>query len=383
MSKRNQTDDAGNGAFRSLIDLGTASVKTLVVELGPEQTHVWGHGQSPLEDGYGPDGRLVDRQAVAAACDAALSAAEEMTGQTFGHKIVPDRSLWSVPGWLCRGQTVAFQRQRPQPARRISPREWSAWQARLDRAVAQLAGAPLDVAPTVRLNGHTVTDAVGLTGKTLALHAFVASADADALAALGDVAAALELDPPRFVSQARAAAVGLPHDGVLLDVGRWGTHLTVARLGQPAGAAWTPLGGQSFYRTLSNSFDLAPSRLSDFCRAYSDGHLPAETALAADAILADPVARWLDLVLEQLIALAADGPLPHQVYLAGGASALPAVLQGARRYDWMRRFPWPRRPEIHPWPAASVGDLTNHTGRAWQAADLIGLGLARLANDIG
>lgn len=383
MPKRNQTDAAGNGAFRSLIDLGTASVKALVVEPGPEQTHVWGRGQAPLEGGYGPDGDIVDREAVAAACDAALSAAEEMTHQTFGHKIVPDRSLWGVPGWLCQGQTFAFQRRRPQPTKRISPREWLTLQTRLDRAVVHLASVLLDVVPTVRVDGNTVTDAVGLAGETLALRAFVASADPGALAALKDVAIALELEPPRFVSQAHAATVGLPRDGVLLDVGRWGTNVAVARLGQLADAAWTPLGGQSFYRTLANGFDLAPSRLLDFCRAYSDGHLPAGMALAADAALADPVARWLDLIVERLAALATDAPLPHQIYLAGGASTLPAVLRGARRYDWMGRFSWPRHPEVHPWQPVMVGDLTNHTGHTWQASDLVNLGLARLAVNEG
>lgn len=371
-----------NREFRSLIDLGTASVKALVIEVRQGQTHIWGHGQAPLEGGYGPDGKILDREAVVAACDAALSAAEEMTHHTLGHKIVPDQSVWSVPGWLCQGQTSVFQQRRSQPTKRISRREWLALRTRLDRAVTHLPGVPVDVVPTVQVDGSTVTDAIGLRGETLALRAFVVSADPGALATLQEVANALELDPPRFVSQARATTVGLPGDRVLLDAGRWGTNIAVARLGQLAGAAWTPLGGQSFYRTLANGFGLEPSQLATFCQAYAEGWLPPETRTAANAVLVDPVTRWLDLVAGQLSALAAEISLPHQIFLAGGVSLLPAVLQGACRYAWMRRFAWPRHPEVHLWQAATVSGLTDHTDCIWKAYDLVRLGLARLALNI-
>jgi hypothetical protein len=341
----------------------------LVVELKGGQTHIWGHGQVPLEGGYGLAGDIVDREAVTAACDTALTAAESMTLDTFGHKIVPDQSVWSVPGWLCHGHTFAFQHRRSRPARRISQREWLTVQAQLEHAVADVPGTPVDVIPTIQVDGSTVTDAVDLRGETLMLRVSVTSAD-------------LELEPPAFVSQARAATAGLPSDAVLLDVGRWGTNIIVARLGQLAGAAWMPMGGQSFYRTLVTSFGLAPARLTGFCRAYIEGWLPPEAMIAADAVLVDPVARWLDLTAEQLADLAAEKSLPHHIYLAGEASRLPAVLQGTRRYAWMRQLPWSRHPEVHLWQPFSVGDLANHTGHVWGASDLVRLGLARLAVDI-
>ena len=384
--------------FRSLIDLGTASVKALIIELRGGQIHLWGHGLASLEGGYGPDGEIVDREAVAAACEAALSTAEEMTLDTFGHKIVPDQSVWSVPGWLCQGQVLAFQQRRSHPTKRISRREWQALQTRLDRAVTRLAGVPVDVVPTAQLDDSTVTDVLGLRGETLTLWAFVTTASPSALAALQEVAVTLELDPPTFVSQARATTAGLCHDGVLLDVGRWGTGVTVARLGQLTGTAWTPMGGQSFYRTLSNGFGLAPSQLPAFCQAYAEGWLPPETRMAADAALVDPVTRWLDLVAGQLASLtigqglAAKIRLPHQIFLAGGASPLPAMLQGARRYAWMRQpltmgqgrwFPWSRHPEVRAWQASTVSGLINHADRDWGASDLVRLGLTRLAQDVG
>jgi len=369
--------------FRSLIDLGTASVKALVVELRGGKVHLWGRGQAPLEGGYGPDGEIVDREAVAAACDAALSAAEEMTPGTFGHKIVPDESLWSVPAWFCRTQALTLQQRRPQPARGIVQREWQALEARLERLVAGWDGAPVDVVSIAQVDGNTVTDVLGLRGEALALQAFVALADADALAALGALAAALELDPPGFTSQARAAAAGLGSDGLLLDLGRWGTAVVVVRRGKPAGAAWAPLGGQSFYRTLSNSVGLKPSQLSGYCQAYAEGWLPPHARAAADAALDDPVGRWLDLVAARLADLAAKEPLPHQVFLAGGASLLPAVLQGVRRYDWLYRLPWSRHPEVQLWQATVAGTLIDHTGGGWGPGDLVRLGLARLARHQG
>ena len=104
--------------------------------------------------------------------------------------------------------------------------------------------------------------------------------------------------------------------------------------------------------------------------------------MAADSVLVDPVARWLDLAAEQLADLATERSLPHRIYLAGEASRLPAVLQGTRRYAWMRQLPWSRHPEVHLWQPFSVSDLANHTGHVWGASDLVRLGLARLAVDI-
>ena len=368
--------------FRSLIDLGTASVKALVIEVGLKQTHVWGHGQSSLEGSYAPDGRIVDREALVAACDAALSAAEEMTRHTFGHKIVPDRSVWSVPAWLCQGRSVTLEHRRPQPQRRISRREWLALQARLEDAVGHLSGKPVDIVRAARVENHNVTDATGLRGEMLALQAFVVSTDANLLTTLQKVAAALELDPPTFVSQARATAAGSPGDGVILDVGRWGTGVVVTRLARLAGMAWVSLGGQSLYRTLANGFGLAPAQLPSFCQAYVTDQLSPEAMAAANAALVDPVARWLDLVAEQLATLAAETSLPHHIYLAGGASHLPAMLQEARRYPWMRRLSWPRHPRVYLWQAPTLRGLTDHSRRVWDASDLVRLGLARLATSL-
>lgn len=366
----------------SLLDLGTASVKTLVVEQKGEQTHIWGRGRATLEGGYGPDGQIADRQAVTAACDAALSMAEEMTIETFGHKLVPDRSVWSVPGWMCQARALDFQKRRSGPQRRISVREWQALQDQLERAVARLPGEPVDVVPTMQVDGHTVTEALGLQGQTLALRALAVTVPSSTLAALRAMGASLELEPPRFVSQARALAAGFARDGVVLDVGRWGTGVAVAERGLLSATTWVPLGGQSFYRTLMNGFGLLPAQLPDFCRAYAVGELHADVSAAASAALIDPINRWADLVADGLNALAAQNSLPHRIYLAGGASLLPAVVEAARQYAWVNVARWSRHPEIHFWRVDTVERIVNHTAHPWKASDLVCLGLVRLTGDL-
>jgi hypothetical protein len=365
------------------LDLGTASVKALVVEQRGKQTHIWGQSSVALEGGYGPDGQIADRQAVTAACEAALSMAEEMTLETFGHKLVPDRSAWSVPGWMCRVRLLPFKARRSDPGRRISRRERQTLRDRLERAVSQLPGEPVDVVPAMQVDGRAVTDAVGLQGRDLILSAVVVTSPPKALAVLRSVAEALELEPPLFVSQARALAAGLSDDGVILDVGRWGTAVAVADRGLLAAAAWVPMGAQSFYRTLMNGFGLLPAQLPGFCRALAAGELNQEVAVAADAALVDPVNRWVDRVADQLASLAVQDRLPHRVFLAGGASRLPALMAVARRYGWMNVARWSRHPEIHLWRARNVELLVNHTAHPWGISDLVRLGLARLADGLG
>ena len=116
--------------------------------------------------------------------------------------------------------------------------------------------------------------------------------------------------------------------------------------------------------------------------AYSQGKLSPEIANAANAALVDPVNRWLDLIVEQLPARTAEASLPHQIYLAGEAARLPAVLLGARRYSWMQNLQWSRHPEIGLWQPSGVSDLKNHSTRVWNASDMVRLGLARLILDI-
>ncbi|MFZ5917542.1 MAG: hypothetical protein ACOYZ7_11450 [Chloroflexota bacterium] len=383
MRVHHQPDNAPSGReFRSLVDLGTASVRALVVELSQGQTHIWGQGRASVEGSYAANGEIADREALAAACDAALCQAEEMTSRTLGHRIVPDGSIWSVPGWMCRSQRLNLDQRRSHPDRRISRREWQVFQARQERAVAHLPPSPVDVLSRLQVDGQLVTEAIDLQGEWLTLQTLVVSAEPQVLAMLFETAAALELELPVVISQGRASVAVLPADGLLLDVGRWGTAVSVRAAGQLSGSVWVPLGGQSFYRTLMNAFELSVAQLPVFCRHWADGQLTPEVASAAGAALVDTVMRWLDAIAGQLAILSSETPLPHRIYLAGGASCLPIVGGLAGRYDWLAQMVWSRHPEVHLWPSTLPEGVVNHTDHAWDVSDLVCLGLARLVETV-
>lgn len=374
-------------AYRSVLDVGTTWVKTLVVVEQDGEVRVIGRGRAHHRGAFSANGKVADANALAVACEAALCQAEDMTEETTGRKIVPDTAVIGVPSrWLVvSSQTFTLRRRRPET--KVEEREVERVAVRAGRLALQdiitsrtTTALPLTIVDTslvsLMVDGHRVTDPVGFQGGELAATVCVAVAPDEALSALHALTDVLELEPPYLVAEPRAMARQLGRDGIVLDVGGVTTGVYLIRHGKLLTADTLPLGGDGFGQSLAAVFNLTGRQMQALRRAYEEGLLAEDDAAQVRAALSDTIQNWLRAVESSLARMAGTDYLPHQIYLCGGGSRWPDVLDAVRVHPWVHHLSFVRYPQIQHLDPVQLSSPANGTGRLWDLEEAVALGLA-------
>jgi hypothetical protein len=288
--------------------------------------------------------------ALAAIADEALTAAEDQTETAGQGKVVPDDALFCVPARLTRGECFTVRQTRPDSTTPIAVRELkAAWERveRLARERLPLLGdnsvtwKPLSLTPgAVTVDGHYVTDAVGLKGRELSLSAFGVAIWPSVLRATEAVAERLELALVNVVATPQSLASVVPQrEAILVNVGAQGTSLSLIWRDALVATHWWPQGGEFFTRSLVQAFGCSPEEAEALKRAYTDHALSAKDEGLVTRSLAAPVDAWLGTLAAALRQMATaeaarqpagtpltpnyDEALPDRIYLTGGGSLLP------------------------------------------------------------
>ncbi len=341
--------------FFSLVDFGTDTVKAVVVRREKAGVRILGYGFAPVE-GHSLAGGRADIAALAAAADGALVAAEDRTEAADHGKIVPDEALFCIPAQLTRGECFTVRQTRAAPDVPIAGRELkNAWERveRLARERLALLGddddkvpwKPLAITPgVITVDGHQVTDPVGLKGRDLSLSAFGVAAWPPALQAAEAIADRLELALINLVAAPQSLTAVVPQrEAILIDIGALGTGLHLIRHDVLVSTSWWPQGGQFFTQSLCRAFRCLPEEAEALKRAYADQVLSTSDKDLVARSLAKPIAIWLEslaghlqqMTSRQVACRPTDAPLdsdradhlPGRIYLTGGGSLLPGLSQ--------------------------------------------------------
>ncbi len=373
-------------SFRSIIDLGTEYVKTLVVEVEGEQVTVIGHGQAR----HGGD--RLGKRAMAAICDRALCMAEDMTEKVYGRKVVPDRAVMGVPASLVRGAAYTVRHRRGAAQRQIGQQELKAVLQRVQRlAFQQLrqgfapTGDDLAIVHSaiveISVDGHRVTNPIGFRGQVLTLTVFNALARRRDLAALQAIANELELEPPLLALESQALAHCLKaQEALIIDVGGRITAISLVGNGSLVALRTLPISGHIVTRRLAEKLGLSSQQAEDLKIAYNHGKLNEAVATSIQEILAPLVETWLSQVKKELAGVSAEDALPPYLYLCGGGSELSEVVESVHAFPWMRALPFVRYPEIQLLNPFDIPHVLNRTGIALTRGSTVAMGLARWAS---
>ena len=386
---RKNKEENDKPSFRSIIDLGTEYVKALVVEMQEDRAIVIGQGVARHKGSYASDGAISDLETVTTTCDQALRQAEDMTEEVYGRKVVPDQAVMGIPSPLIRGAAYAVKQQRSSPRRPVSQRELTQLLQRVQRlALQQLSQefasrelALVDSSITeVTIDGHGVTDPVGFRGENLAVTVFNAIALRGNLDGLRSIAEGLELEPPLLVPESQVVASFLKGSEVIgLDVGGRGTEIFWSCNGGLLASRRMPLGGRAISQRLAEGLHLSLQEAESLKLSYSHSQLNEKIPASLGEVLSGAVMVWLAEVERQLMALAGGRDLPHCIYLWGGGSELPELVQAARAFPWMRELPFARCPEVEVLNPERVPGLLDRTGLSLGRGGLIVIGLSRWA----
>jgi cell division protein FtsA len=376
-------------SFRSVIDLGTEYIKALVVEVEEDRAIIIGQGIARHKGSYASDGAIGDLEAVIATCDQALRQAEDMTEKVYGRKVVPDRAVMGVPSLLVRGAAHTVKQQRSSPSRPVSQRELIQLLQRVQRLALQqlsqeFAGNELVLVDhsiaEIAIDGHGVTDPVGFRGENLAVTIFNALALREGLDGLRSIAEGLELEPPLLVPESQVVAFFLKGSEVIgLDVGGRGTEIVWTRNGGLLASRTMPLGGRAVSQRLAEGLHLSLQGAETLKLSYSHSQISETTRAAVGEVLSRAVGTWLAEVERKLMALAGGGTLPHCIYLWGGGSELPELVEAVKTFPWMRELLFARCPEVEVLNPERVPGLLDRTGLSLGRGGLIVMGLTHWA----
>jgi hypothetical protein len=372
-------------SFRSVLDLGTEYVKALVVEVQEDRAVIIGQGVAQHKGSYASDGAMGEVESVTATCDQALRQAEDMTEGVYGRKVVPDQVVMGIPGLLIRGAAYKVRQQRSSPRRPISQRELAQLLQRVQRLALQqlsqefarqeLALVDSSIAE-IAIDGHGVTDPVGFRGQNLAVTVFNALALRESLDGLRGIAEGLELEPPLLVPESQVVASFLKGSEVIgLDVGGRQTGIFWSRNGGLLGSGAVLLGGRAVSQRLAEGLHLSLQEAETLKLSHCRSQISETTSLGE--VLSGAVGVWLAEVERQLMTLAGGESLPHCIYLWGGGSELPELVEAVKTFPWMKELLFARCPEVEVLNPEKVPGLLDRTGLSLGRGGLVVMGLAR------
>ena len=389
---------SGAPAYTGVVDPGTSSLRFLVAELTGPQATVWG-----WDEGRGCG--ATDTQRLLVTCQEILARAEAMAGRRADHWSPADHLAVGLPPSQLLGRSWTVTQKRLQPARPVEERELEILLGRTLRlAINQLRrvapsakqsrdsepGAPqpddsewvlVDAAIVdLTVDGHRVTDPVGFRAQEIGAAVFAALARRETIETWRIVAQQLEFSTLTLTASSLALAAALrDQHGVLLDVGGDATDLTLWQSGCPVALGSVPAGGDALTRLLAHTWDLSFEDAERLKCAYASGLLTEEDHTRVLEAMFPALREWLEETETALARLNQDRPLPQRLYLLGGGSVLPEMVEAARALAWSERIHFERYPQVARLRPTDIPGVVNRTDLGRGPGDVSALALAAWA----
>ena len=378
------------------LDLGTDMVKALVIRRDRNSGAVLGVGREPQEPIAMSGGAIADIESVIRSANRALETAEDMAGLNPP----PGQAVVGVAGELVKGfcSSAAYPRTKPDAKIRegeirnllnlLQKRALREAQhlLELERSYGELDARLVHSAITgTRIDGYPVANPLGFQGHNMEITVFNTFAPLTHISAIETVVVELDLElvaavaQPYAIARACAADEVVEQGGIFVDIGGGTTDVALMRDGGIEGTRMFNIGGRSFTRRLSTAFGITFEQAEAKKLRHSEALLaPDEDRRVAELMRADAevLIRGLVLCLDEL---SRGERLPAQVYLCGGGSLLPEVLDELRRGAWAEGLPLTRTPQVRLLQPSDVGGLEDTTGLLTSPRDIGPMALANHA----
>jgi cell division protein FtsA len=375
------------------LDLGTDMVKALVVRRDKRRGTILGVGREPQEPIAMSGGAIADIESVIRSANRALEAAEDMAGLNPP----PGQAVVGVAGELVKGfcSSAAYPRTKPDSKIRegeirnllnlLQKRALREAQhlLELERSYGELDARLVHSAITgVRIDGYPIANPLGFAGHNLDITVFNTFAPLTHVSAIETVVVELDLELVAAVAQpyaiARACADEQVYEsgGIFVDVGGGTTDVALMRDGGIEGTRMFNLGGRSFTRRLSTALGISVEQAEAKKLRHSEDLLPPEEELRVAELMradAEVLIRGLVICLDEL---SRGERLPSEVFLCGGGSLLPEVLNELRRGAWASGLPFVRPPDVRLLMPSNVTSLEDSTGLLTSTRDIGPMALA-------
>ena len=377
------------------LDIGTDLVKALVVRREAPNGVVLGVSREPQHPDATIGGAIADVELIIDAANRALEASEDMAGT------VPGQAVLGIAGELVKGFSSSIAYPRERPAERVRESELRNMLQLVERRalreaqhLLELERAYGDVGEVrlvhsaitqVRIDGYPVTNPIGFQGRNLEVTVFNTFAPLSHVSAIETVARELDLEIAAIVSQPYAMARACADDetwdagGIFIDIGGGTTDVALMRGGGVEGTRMFSLGGQSFTRRIATDLGLGYHEAEARKLRHCEGLLPADQEAEVSNLLYADVEVLLQGLALCLRELARGEVLPSNIYVCGGGSLLPELMDELRKNIWAEGLPFAHQPYARLLGPGDARSLIDSTGQLVSAQDVGPLGLANHA----
>lgn len=377
------------------LDIGSDLVKALVVRREAPNGVVLGVSREPQHPNAMAGGAIAEVDLVIDACNRALEAAEDMAGT------VPGQVVIGVAGEMVKGFSSSIAYPRERPADRVREAELrnmlqlvekralreAQHLLELERSYSEVGEVRLvhSAITQCRIDGYPVTNPIGFQGQNLEVTVFNTFAPAPQVASLENVARELDLEIAGTVSQPYALARACAADeawetgGIFIDIGGGTTDVGLLRGGGVEGTRMFGLGGQAFTRRLAADMGLSYHEAEARKLRHSEGLLAPDQEQAVSQLLftdAEVLLQGLALCLREL---ARGEVLPSNIYVCGGGSLLPELMDELRKNMWAEGLPFEHQPRARLLTPGDAHSLIDTTGQLLSPQDVGPLALANHA----
>ena len=391
IAKRGKRDSAPESAHLGVFVPGGTTLRVLVVEVVDGRSKVWGWAERRWP------GAEADKQGRVEICQDLLAEAEDMALTRADRRLMPDKMLVGVPASQLWGRSWSLEHGRSRPERPIDERELKALLGRAlrlvvnrlwdtlpgDRQQSEEDWVLLESVPVaLTIDGRGVTDPVGFRAQVMGATVFASLCRVDWVVAWQAVARQLEFSTLWLKPMPLALACAAhSSQGLMIDVGGAATDLTWWRNGRPLAVGSFPLGGESLSQALALKWRLTSDQAERLKRAYAKGRLDEQGRAQVQEVVYPVLRAWFDDIEATLVRLEEVGgeSLPSKIYLLGGSSVLPEIVQSLGALAWSERLQFARYPEVQAMRPTDVPGVMNLTDRGKGAGDVPALALAALA----
>ncbi|MBQ8996453.1 rod shape-determining protein [Candidatus Saccharibacteria bacterium] len=389
------------------LDIGTEFVKCALAEpLDPKfrsgKLKLLGVSKSRQASGNMSGGAIADIPGTVASCEEALSELEKHTGLRAKSVVV------GISGELVKGNTTTIRYRRDTPNKIITDSELrellekieSRAEAKVREEISLETDNPeVDLSlinsalVSLSIDGYKINNPVGFRGSEVLIEYYTAFAPALAVSAIEKVCVELELDLLAVVVEPFAVCraclgdeVDVDFSAVLIDIGGGTTDLAVVDSGGICGTRMFNIAGQSFTRQISESLGVKPDTAEKYKVNLEDDSLLSDTIInKTTGALSRSLSVWLSGVEMALDEFKNVSPLPPDIFLSGGSSALLPLEEALATSDWYAQLPFEHRPVIHLLDPLSLPDFefsdNTEDALSLDASFITALGLLRVAVD--
>ncbi len=377
------------------LDIGSDSVKAMLVEVQGRRGVVLGYGKVQQSIGEMHNGSVTDIAGVIDNCQKAISIAEKQAGG------IATQMVMGVAGELVKGETITTTYLRPDPhtkidmaeLKQIVQKQQRECYEEIRRQMAKESGfSELEIKHVnaaitgVEIDGQKINNPIGFQGRVVKISIFNAFAPLLHYGALQTIAQELDIDLLAIVSEPYAVARSLgfedgSENGIFIDVGGGTTDLAVVTNGVLNATKMFMLGGRSFTKRLSHSLNLSFLDAESVKLAYSNDQLEKHSFNLVRESMKSDASVWLSGV-ELCLADCNLAVLPSKIYLCGGCAKLPEIKESLESDTWYKSLPFNRKPKVQILEPKQLNNIDDPSGRFCDLEQITPMALANIGLEL-